>query len=109
MGGLPGAFPFNGGNSEFLSHPPTTFDGIAYRAGRVEAVGYRAGRAVARDVVFTPGPATHATIRIDTQGRPLEADGADFVFVYVELRDAHDQIVPDESRRVRLTANGQPG
>ncbi len=106
VGGAPGALPFNGGNCEHLSHPPFTFDGASYEAGKLEAVGYRAGKEVARDVVYTPGKPVKLVIKVDTRGRPLEADGSDFVFVTVEVQDENNQPLPTDHRPIVLTVKG---
>ena len=106
IGGNPGALPFTGGNCQNLSHPPFTFDSVAYSPGHLEAIGYRKGRVIAVDSIFTPSVATHLTLRIETQGRPLKADGSDFVFAYVQIRDANNQIVPQESATVSLQVRG---
>ncbi len=107
IGGATGALPFSGGNCQNLAHPPFTFEGVPYGAGQIEAVGYLNGHAVARDKLYTPGKATHLALRVDTHGRDLEADGSDFVFVYAELRDDHDQVVPNGSQAIRLSVSGQ--
>ncbi len=106
IGGSPGALPFNGGNCKNLSHPPFTFDGVPYQPGKLEAVGYRDGKVAVRDVIYTPGKPTRLVLRVDTQGRALEADGSDFVFVYAELQGEHHQVVPDATGRVRLSVRG---
>lgn len=102
VGGNPGALPFSGGNCQNLSHPPFTFDGVPYSPGTLEAVGYRGGLVAAKHTICTPSQATHLAINVDTQGRPLMADGADFVFVTVEVQDANGQVVPDSKVPIRL-------
>ena len=106
VGGATGALPFSGGNCRNLAHPPFTFEGVPYRAGELKAVGYRHGKPVARDRVITPLAPDHLKIEIATQGRPLQADGSDFVFVYVSVVDRNGQVVPDAEPAVSLSVQG---
>lgn len=106
VGGTVGALPFTGGNCEFLTHPPFTFEGVPYRAGRLDAIGYRHGHAVTHDTVYTPGAPNHLELSVDTQGRPLRADGADFVFVYARVLDEHGQLVTDAPPSITLDTLG---
>jgi beta-galactosidase len=106
VGGDPGALPFTGGNCQNLCHPPFTFEGVPYAGGKLEAIGYQGGKPVAKDRIFTPGKPTHLAIRVDTQERALQADGSDFLFVYVEVLDDHDQVVPDSRLPLELKVHG---
>jgi beta-galactosidase len=106
IGGAVGALPFSGGNCEYLSHPPFTFDGIPYSPGQLKAIGYRGGKRVASETLYTPGLPRRLEIEVDTQGVPLHADGADFVFVYASVVDEHGQVVPGDSRKIKLSVAG---
>ncbi len=72
----------------------------AYRAGRVEAVSYRDGREVSRDVLVTAG--APAQIRITAEKTEMCADGHDLIYVGVEILDSAGIINPVEN--VKLTA-----
>lgn len=106
VGGAKGALPFSGGNCRNLAHPPFTFDAVPYRPGRLEAVGYLHRKAVTRDRISTPLAPDHLQIEVATLGRPLQADGSDFVFVYVSICDRNGQVVPDAAPTVSLTVKG---
>ena len=106
VGGVIGALPFSGGNCRNLAHPPFTFDKVPYQPGRLEAVGYVHGRIVARDRVTTPLAPHHLRIEVAEGGKPLQADGADFVFVYVSVCDKNGQVVPDAKPTVTLSVTG---
>jgi beta-galactosidase len=106
VGGKPGALPFSGGNAQNLSHPPFTFDKVRYAAGKLEAVGYRQGRVVARDAIFTPGVANRLVLKVDLQDQPLKADGADFAFVYASIVDEHGQVLAGNSRKISIRVEG---
>jgi len=101
-----GGHPFDGGNGRHLAHPPFTFFGVPYAVGALEAIGYRRGHIVARDVVKTPGKAVGLRLRVDESGRPLRADGGDLVFVYAEVVDAKGVVVRGFSGSVSLSVSG---
>ncbi len=106
VGGSPGALPFSGGNCQNLAHPPFTFDGVPYALGRLEAIGYLHGKPVAKDRIFTPQAPDRIVLQVATQGRPLQADGADFVFVYASVVDKNGQVVPSYHGSIRLATDG---
>ena len=89
-----GGSPFDGGNAVHLDHPPFTFTGIDYVAGQLVAVGYINGVPVAQHDVRTPEMPHSLEIDFDTQHIELTADGADAVFVRVNILDANGTIVP---------------
>ena len=71
--------------------PPFTFVPLAYEPGELKAVAYIDGRAVAANIVRTPGKAVALRLRAATLGKPLRADGADAVFVYAEVVERDGQ------------------
>lgn len=83
-----GGNPFDGGNCRHLAHPPFTFTGVGWAPGELKAVAYVGGRAVVSDVRRTPGPPVGLSLDADLQGMPLQADGADVVFVHARVVDA---------------------
>jgi len=106
VGGAEGALPFNGGNCEHLSHPPFTFDRVSYEKGVLEAVGFKGGKEACRNSVRTPGKPVQIALTVDTQGKKLTADGADFVFVYASVLDENGQVVPDARPSIELRLSG---
>jgi beta-galactosidase len=98
-----------------LPHPPFTFGGLTPSLGRYEkaagvgngeeanrrwmpgelrAEGLIGGKVVATHVVRTAGVPTRLSLALDDGGRPLVADGSDFIVVRAGVRDARDTLVP---------------
>lgn len=75
----------DGGNCKNLVSPPFTFSGINWELGELKAIGYRQGKAVAEQVVRTPGGATQLGISYFESGIPAATD--DLLIVYVNLFD----------------------
>lgn len=92
-----GGHAFDGGNARHLAHPPFTFTDIRWQAGTLKAVGYIKGKPVAEQVVHSPGVGTRIRMQADTEGIPLQADGADAVFVRAEIVDANGTVVCDDN------------
>ncbi len=82
-----GGNPFDGGNARNLDRPPFTFFDVPYRAGVVEATGYIGGIPVAKHGVRTPETPEKLSVEFDTQGVGLCADGADAIFVRINVID----------------------
>jgi beta-galactosidase len=92
--------------SSRLAHPPFTFRLSRFRPGRLEAVGYLAGRPVARHAVRTPGPIEQLTLELDLAGRPIDRGRGDVFFCRALLRDAHGSVVPDAWENVAVGVTG---
>ncbi len=82
-----GGNPWDGGNAKHLVHPPFTFKKVPYHPGSLEAVAYRNGKIIAKELIRTPKAPTALHIKTNLRGVALKADGADAVFVYVQLKD----------------------
>jgi beta-galactosidase len=89
-----------------LAHPPFTFRTGGFRAGTLEAVGYVAGRPVARHSVRTPGAVDRLTLAFDLSGRRRDDALKDVVFCYASLRDARGTVVPDAFENVAFGVTG---
>ena len=89
-----------------LDHPPFTFRVGGFRPGRLEAVGYVAGRRAARHVVRTPGAINHMTLALDLVGRRWDRERKDVIFCHASLRDAHGMVVPDAWENVAFGTSG---
>jgi len=77
---------------------------IPYSTGRLEAVGRKGRKVVARDKVETAGPAVG--IRLVTDRKFILGDQEDLAVVEVEIVDAKGRVVPDASNRVSFIAEG---
>jgi len=87
-----GANPFDGGNCRNYAHPPFTFKDIKYVAGELKAEGYIHGKKVAEQIVRTPERPAKIEMKADLSGKPLNADGADAIFVYASLIDKNGTV-----------------
>ena len=77
-----------------------------YQPGRVEAVGYKNGRKVMAETVWTAGAPAALTAEADrTQ---IQADGRDLAVVNLSVRDAHGHFCPTACIPVTVTVEG-PG
>lgn len=76
------------------------FDAI-YKPGKVEAVSYRNGQEISRDVLETSGKP--AKIRLAPNKYEMKADGHDLIYVEIDILDEDDHLVTDAA--VELTAS----
>lgn len=89
-----------------LAHPPFTFNVSGFEPGKVNAVGYIAGKKVAEDVVNTPGKAVGLKLWLDESGRKPQAGCNDVLFLYIAAVDANGTVVPDFAETIQLSTNG---
>jgi beta-galactosidase len=80
--------------STHLRHAPCLFRVEHFEPGTLRAVGYLAGREVARAERRTPGEIEGLTLRFDLGGKPFAASGKDAVFCLADVRDASGTVVP---------------
>jgi len=73
---------------------------VPYAPGRIEAIAYRDGRAIARDRRETAGPA--AALRLRADRVRIGADGRDLAVLAVEIVDKAGRIVPDANPPVTI-------
>lgn len=76
---------------------------VPYEAGRLEAVGYRGGEEVCRDVQETTGRAVGLRLRLESEG--VRADGRDVAIITCGCVDAQGRHVPDAEPLVRFMTN----
>ncbi|GAA0674418.1 hypothetical protein GCM10009102_28000 [Sphingomonas insulae] len=79
---------------------------VPFVAGELRAVGYRAGRKVAEDVLRTAGPAR--AIRLVPEATRVGSGFDDVVAVEVQVVDARGVVVPDATTPIALSIQG-PG
>ncbi len=80
------------------------WDSVAYRSGRLEAVGYYGGKERARHMVETAGKAVRLVLEPDRQR--WIADGIDLLHVRVRAVDAKGRTVPDADFPVEFGIDG---
>jgi beta-galactosidase len=89
-------------NSTHLLRPPFIFKIDQYIPGRLEAVGFIKGKAVARTYRLTPGTMRHHLgIEIDLSGKPLTNN--DIVFVYAYIYDENNTVISDADDLVQFS------
>jgi beta-galactosidase len=79
---------------------------VPYKPGKLEAVAYRAGKEVEKDVLVTADPAS--AIRLTPDRSILIASGQDLSYVTVELVDGNGNVNPEADHLVRFAVEG-PG
>lgn len=107
-----------------VPHPPFTFQVDRFSSERstmfmnptdpgttgappeLKAEGLIGGRVVVSHIVRPPGQPKQLTLRVDTAGHELIADGADFVRVHAAVCDARGTICPTADDWIHFTVTG---
>lgn len=84
-----------------------TFDSIAYQPGRLEAIGYRAGKEVSRYALETAGEPDHIKLTTIQNPEGFKADGADLAMVQVEVVDKQGRRCPLDNRDICFNMYGE--
>jgi len=75
-----------------------------YKPGKVEAISYRDGKEISRDVLMTTQ--APATIRLVPEKRKMKADGHDLIYVGIEVLDKDGLLVPDAEVALKADISG---
>ncbi|MGI6232776.1 MAG: glycoside hydrolase family 2 protein [Prevotella sp.] len=78
---------------------------VSFEPGELKAVGYRNGKKVAEDVLFTAGKPVRLVATTDT--RKLKADGEDLAYLHFQLEDANGHLVPNDDREIEFVVKGE--
>ena len=78
--------------------------GVAWEGGRLEAIGFKGGRAVAHHALETTGPAVRLTITEETAG--FKADGKDLKYLRLRAVDAAGRTVRGATAKVKVAVEG---
>jgi beta-galactosidase len=78
---------------------------VNFEEGELKAVGYRNGRKVAEDVLYTAEKPVRLVATVDTQ--TLKANGEDLAYIHFCLLDSRGHIVPNDDRLIRFEVKGQ--
>lgn len=93
-------------NTEPGTQHIVTFKDVPYgKGGRIEAVGYNAGREVARHRIETAGKAVALRVEAETPDS-WEADGMDLQYLKVYAVDRKGRVVPGFSETVSVSVEG---
>ncbi len=98
--------PDKGINSSNLRHPPFTFTVAEYIPGTLRAVGLRNGAEFGSHSVTTTGPPAAIRLSADFSNKPLQADGADAIFIYAELVDSLGNHVMTADSTIEFSVRG---
>jgi len=79
---------------------------LAYKPGKLEARGYKAGKLVTKDIVETTTAPTQIALSSDCN--TLKADGCDVAFIRVAIKDEKSRVVPTANNLVKFSIEG-PG
>ena len=74
-----------------------------YEPGKIEAISYRGGQEVSRDLLYTAGQP--AQLKLSCSKNALNPDGHDAAFVMIDILDEQGLFVPDAE--IKLTAKVQ--
>ena len=85
-----------------------TFDNIAFKPGKLEAVSYnKAGKEISRYAVNTAGEPASLKLTAIQNPEGFHADGADMTLIQVEVVDKDGQRCPLDNRTIQFTLKGQ--
>jgi beta-galactosidase len=79
---------------------------VVYAPGKLHAVGYSRGEAVAEQSLSTAGDPVQ--IKLIADCKEIQADGFDLCYITVEVRDTEGQLHPTADNNIFFTING-PG
>ena len=91
---------------DHLLHAPFSFITVDYQPGTLRAEGIIGGVVKATHEIRTPEAPSKMTVRIDTAGSPLLADGADLAFVYASVVDRNGTLITTATNPVRFNVTG---
>jgi beta-galactosidase len=77
---------------------------VTYTPGKLEAVAWKNGKAVARDEILTSGPV--ARIKLTADREVIHADGMDLCFIKVELLDANGILAVSQPYELTAAVSG---
>lgn len=92
--------------SIYLPHPPFTFKLKSVTKGTLKAVGYIDGKAVAEDIISTPGKPDSIVLQVDTSGIPVSNRHKDVVVIHAKIVDKNGTVCPESKKEVYFTVAG---
>jgi len=94
--------------TQYLPHPPFVFDLPCFTPGRLEAVGFIAGKAVARHTVATPGEPCSLQLEADTLGLHPGPGEQDTLVLHASILDSQGSLCVHATHSVSFSVEG-PG
>jgi len=85
----------------------TVFDTV-YQAGTIEAVAYKNGAELGRDMIVTAGAAAELFTSVSSREESLPADGSDIAYIDVCVLDKEGNLNPSDEKKISVEVEG-PG
>ncbi len=96
---------------DFLRYKPKTFDSkyrlsweVPYKAGNIKVVGYKNGKVVKEEQIFTAGKPAKISLSVDRT--EIDADGRDLAYVTVRIEDKNGNLCPNADNLVNFSVKG---
>ncbi|MGY6649757.1 beta-galactosidase GalB [Wenyingzhuangia sp. IMCC45574] len=77
---------------------------VPYQAGNIKVVGYKDGKAVQEEQIFTAGKPAKISLSVDR--KEIDADGRDLAYVTVRIEDKNGNLCPNADNLVNFTVRG---
>ncbi|MDO6736347.1 beta-galactosidase GalB [Wenyingzhuangia sp. 2_MG-2023] len=95
----------------FLRYEPKTFKSkyrlswnVPYEAGNIKVVGYKDGKIVKEEQIFTAGKPAKISLSVDR--KEIAADGSDLAYVTVRIEDKNGNLCPNADNLVDFSVRG---
>jgi beta-galactosidase len=78
---------------------------VPYEAGDIKVVGYKDGKAVQEEQIFTAGKPVKINLSVDRT--EIQADGSDLSYVTVRIEDKNGNLIPNAENLVKFSVSGE--
>ncbi|WP_139956916.1 beta-galactosidase GalB [Flavicella sediminum] len=78
---------------------------VPYAAGNIKVVGYKNGKAVQEEQIFTAEKPAKVTLSVDR--KEIQADGSDLAYVTVRIEDKNGNLCPNAENLVNFSVRGE--
>ncbi|NIJ45907.1 beta-galactosidase [Wenyingzhuangia heitensis] len=78
---------------------------VPYQAGNIKVVGYKNGKIVKEEQIFTAGKPAKVSLSVDR--KEIAADGSDLSYVTVKVLDKNGNLCPDADNLVQFSLRGE--
>ncbi|RKR14350.1 beta-galactosidase [Maribacter vaceletii] len=96
---------------DFSRYEPKTFDSkyrlswnVPYQAGNIKVVGYKDGKVVQEEQIFTASKPSKISLSVDRT--EINADGEDLAYVTVRIEDKNGNLCPNADNLVNFSVKG---
>lgn len=95
----------------FFRYEPKTFQSkyrlsweVPYQAGDIKVIGYKDGKPVQEEQIFTAGKPAKVSLSVDRKN--IDADGDDLAYVTVRIEDKNGNLCPNADNQVFFSVKG---